>query len=248
MDGVALVTIDRPEVRNALDAATIAQLVDAFEALDADPECRCIVVTGAGDRAFAAGGDIREMAEETAGWLLASDRFARWERLSRVRTPTIAAVRGVALGGGCELAMSCDMIVAADDAVFGQPELRLGIIPGAGGTQRLTRAIGKARAMELILTGRNMSATEADLHGLVTRLVPADEVVHSALDLAAQIAAMPPLAVSAAVEAVRAAEELPLREGLALERRLFYLLFATEDQKEGMHAFLEKRSPRWAGR
>ncbi len=248
IDGVALVTIDRPEVRNALDAATIAQLVDAFEALDADPECRCIVVTGAGDRAFAAGGDIREMAEETAGWLLASDRFARWERLSRVRTPTIAAVRGVALGGGCELAMSCDMIVAADDAVFGQPELRLGIIPGAGGTQRLTRAIGKARAMELILTGRNMSATEADLHGLVTRLVPADEVVHSALDLAAQIAAMPPLAVSAAVEAVRAAEELPLREGLALERRLFYLLFATEDQKEGMHAFLEKRSPRWAGR
>ncbi len=248
IDGVALVTIDRPEVRNALDAATIAQLVDAFEALDADPECRCIVVTGAGERAFAAGGDIREMAEETAGWLLASDRFARWERLSRVRTPTIAAVRGVALGGGCEIAMSCDMLVAADDAVFGQPELRLGIMPGAGGTQRLTRAIGKARAMELILTGRNMTASEADAHGLVTRLVPAADVVQSALDLAAQVAAMPPLAVAAAVEAIRAAQELPLHEGLALERRLFYLLFATEDQKEGMQAFLEKRPPRWVGR
>ena len=248
LDGVALVTIDRPEVRNALDAATIAQLVDAFEALDADPDCRCIVLTGAGDRAFAAGGDIREMAEETAGWLIASDRFAHWERLSRVRTPTIAAVRGVALGGGCELAMACDMIVAAEDAVFGQPELRLGIMPGAGGTQRLTRAIGKAKAMELILTGRPMPAAEAEAHGLVTRLVPAHQVVPAALQLAASISAMPPVAVAAAVEAVRAAEELPLRDGLALERRLFYLLFSTEDQKEGMQAFLEKRPPRWVGR
>ena len=248
LDGVALVTIDRPRVLNALDAATIDQLADAFESLDADPACRCIVLTGAGERAFAAGGDICEMAEETAAGLLASDRFARWERIARVRTPTVAAVRGYALGGGCELAMSCDMIVAADDAAFGQPEVRLGIIPGAGGTQRLTRAIGKAKAMELILTGRNLPATEAEAHGLVSRLVPADQVVPAALDLAAQIAAMPPLAVAAAFEAIDAAEELPLREGLALERRLFYLLFATADQKEGMRAFLEKRPATWQGR
>ncbi|HXQ96398.1 MAG TPA: enoyl-CoA hydratase-related protein [Candidatus Acidoferrales bacterium] len=246
--GVALVTIDRPRVLNALDGATIDQLADAFEALDADPACRCIVLTGAGERAFAAGGDIREMAEESAAGLLASDRFARWERIARVRTPTIAAVRGFALGGGCELAMACDMIVAADDAVFGQPELRLGIIPGAGGTQRLTRALGKAKAMELILTGRNLPAVEAEAHGLVNRLVPADRVVPAALELAAEIAAMPPLAVEAAVEAVRAAQELPLRDGLALERRLFYLLFATEDQREGMRAFLDKRPATWQGR
>ncbi len=248
LEGVALVTIDRPRVLNALDAATIEQLVDAFETLDADPACRCIVLTGAGSRAFAAGGDIREMAQETAAGLLASDRFARWERISRVRTPTIAAVRGYALGGGCELAMSCDMLVAADDAVFGQPELLLGIIPGAGGTQRLTRAIGKAKAMDLILTGRNMPAAEAEAHGLVSRLVPADQVVPAALELAAKVASMPPLAVAAAVEAVRAADELGLRDGLALERRLFYLLFASEDQAEGMRAFLEKRAPAWQGR
>ena len=248
LDGVALVTIDRPRVLNALDAATIDQLADAFESLDADPACRCIVLTGAGERAFAAGGDIREMADESAAGLLASDRFARWERIARVRTPTIAAVRGYALGGGCELAMACDMIVAADDAVFGQPEVRLGIIPGAGGTQRLTRAIGKARAMELILTGRNLPAAEAEVHGLVSRLVPSEQVLPAALDLAERIAAMPPLAVEAAVEAIDAAEELPLREGLAFERRLFYLLFATEDQKEGMRAFLEKRPATWQGR
>ena len=248
LERVALVTIDRPRVLNALDAATIDQLVDAFEALDADPACRCIVLTGAGSRAFAAGGDIREMAQETAAGLLASDRFARWERISRVRTPTIAAVRGYALGGGCELAMSCDMLVAADDAVFGQPELLLGIIPGAGGTQRLTRAIGKARAMELILTGRTMPAAEAEAHGLVSRLVPAEQVVPAALELAVRVASMPPLAVAAAVAAVRAADELGLREGLAMERHLFYLLFASEDQKEGMRAFLEKRAPAWQGR
>ena len=248
LDGVALVTIDRPRVLNALDAATIDQLAGAFESLDADPACRCIVLTGAGERAFAAGGDIREMAEESAAGLLASDRFARWERIARVRTPTIAAVRGYALGGGCELAMACDMIVAADDAVFGQPEVRLGIIPGAGGTQRLTRAIGKARAMELILTGRNLPAAEAEAHGLVSRLVPSEQVLPAALDLAERIAAMPPLAVQAAVEAIDAAEELPLREGLAFERRLFYLLFATEDQTEGMRAFLEKRPATWQGR
>jgi enoyl-CoA hydratase len=248
LDGVALVTIDRPHVRNALDAATIDQLVEAMEQLDADAACRCIVLTGAGERAFAAGGDIREMVEESAPQLLASDRFARWERLGRLHTPTIAAVRGYALGGGCELAMACHMIVAADDAVFGQPEIRLGIIPGAGGTQRLTRALGKTKAMELILTGRTLPAAEAHAYGLVSRLVPATEVLSAALDLAAQIAAMPPLAVRAAIEAIDAAEELPLGEGLAFERHLFYLLFATEDRMEGMRAFLEKRQPVWRRR
>jgi enoyl-CoA hydratase len=248
LPGIALVTIDRPRALNALDGATIDQLAEAFERLDADPACRCIVLTGAGDRAFAAGADIREMAAESAAGLYASDHFARWDRLARVRTPTIAAVRGYALGGGCELAMSCDMIVAADDAVFGQPELRLGVIPGAGGTQRLTRALGKAKAMELVLTGRNLPAVEAEAHGLVSRLVPAEQVVAAALNLATQVAAMPPLAVAAAVEAIRAAEELPLSAGLALERRLFYLLFGSDDQKEGMSAFLEKRRPQWTGR
>jgi enoyl-CoA hydratase len=246
--GVALVTIDRPRVLNALDGATVDQLVVALSGLDADPACRCIVLTGAGERAFAAGADIAEMAGESAAELLASDRFARWERIGQLRTPTIAAVRGYALGGGCELAMTCDMLVAAEDAVFGQPELRLGIIPGAGATQRLTRALGKAKAAELILSGRNLPAAEAAAHGLVSRLVPADQVLAAALALATQVAALPPLAVAAALEAIRAAEELPLRDGLALERRLFYLLFATEDQKEGMRAFLEKRPATWRGR
>ena len=248
IDGVALLTIDRPAVRNALDAATIEELIAALQDLDRDPECRCLVLTGSGDRAFAAGADIREMLPETPVSLTLSDRFGRWDEIARVRTPIIAAVRGYALGGGCELAMACDMIVAAEDAVFGQPEIRLGIIPGAGGTQRLTRALGKALAMEMILTGRNLPATEAAAHGLVSQLVPSEGTLEAALDLAERIAAMPPLAVTAAKEAVNRAQELPLREGVAAERRLFYSLFATDDQKEGMQAFLEKRPARWRGR
>jgi len=248
IDGVALVTLDRHEVLNALDFALIAKLTDALESLDRDPACRAIVITGAGDRAFAAGADIPELAAQTPTTLTVDDHFHRWERIKRVRTPLIAAVRGFALGGGCELAMTCDMIVAGEDAQFGQPEIRLGVMPGAGGTQRLTRAIGKARAMEMILTGRNMGAREAEAHGLVSQVVPAEAALPAALELAARIAAMPPVAVQAAKAAVNRAEELSLEAGLEFERRSFYLLFDTEDQAEGMAAFTEKRAPQWQGR
>jgi enoyl-CoA hydratase len=246
--GVALLTIDRPRVLNAIDDETMRQLVDALERLDADPDCRCIVITGAGERAFAAGADIAEMADETPESLAASGRFERWDRIAAVRTPIVAAVRGYALGGGCELALACDMIVAADDAVFGQPEVKLGVIPGAGGTQRLARALGKARAMELILTGRQLPARDADAHGLISRLVPPERVLPEALELAAVVASMPPLAVQAAAEAIDLAAELPLAAGIQAERRAFHELFASQDQKEGMHAFLEKRRPAWRGK
>ena len=248
LDGVALVVLGRPEVLNALNFALIEVLTDALEALDRDSGCRAIVLTGAGDRAFAAGADIRELAIQSPTSLTVDDQFHRWERIKRIRKPIVAAVRGVALGGGCELAMACDLIVAAEDAQFGQPEIKLGVMPGAGGTQRLTRAIGKARAMELVLTGRSIGAREAEIHGLVTSVVPADETVPRALELAARIAAMPPVAVLAAKAAVNRAEELPLEAGLEFERRSFYLLFDTEDQKEGMAAFTEKRKPSWRGR
>ena len=248
LDGVALVVIDRPQVLNALDFGLIAALTDVLEALDADPDCRAIVITGAGDRAFAAGADIGELAAQTPTTLTVDDHFHRWERIKRIRKPLIAAVRGYALGGGCELAMTCDMIVAGEDAQFGQPEIKLGVMPGAGGTQRLTRAIGKAKAMELVLTGRNLGAREAEAHGLVTSVVPSEETVPAALELAVRIAAMAPVAVLAAKAAVNRAEELSLEAGLEFERRNFYLLFATEDQREGMAAFSEKRKPQWKGR
>src|SRR6187549_737472 len=221
-DGVALVTLDRPEVLNALDYRTLGELADALEELDGDESVRCVVITGAGDRAFAAGADIKEMADATPVTLIAANNFARWERLRRVRNPLIAAVRGFALGGGCELAMACDMVVAADDATFGQPEIKIGIMPGAGGTQRLTRALGKAKAMEMVL--------------------------NEALKLAAAIASMPPLAVRAAKESVNRAYELSLEAGLEFERRNFFMLFASDDQKEGMAAFVDKRKPTWKGR
>jgi enoyl-CoA hydratase len=247
-DGVAVVTLDRPEVLNALDYQTLGELVAALEALDGDESVRCVVITGAGDRAFAAGADIKEMADATPVTLTAANNFARWERLRRVRNPLIAAVRGFALGGGCELAMACDMVVAADDATFGQPEIKIGIIPGAGGTQRLTRALGKAKAMEMILTGANLSGAEAYERGLVSRLAPREEVLNEALKLASEIASMPPLAVRAAKESVNRAYELSLEAGLEFERRNFFMLFASEDQKEGMAAFVEKRQPTWKGR
>ncbi len=247
VDGVALLTLDRPDALNALDFALIAELVDAAESLDRDPACRVIVVTG-DERAFAAGADIRELAVQTPVTLTVDNDFHRWERLKRIRKPMIAAVRGVALGGGFELAMLCDMLVAGDDARFGQPEIKLGVMPGAGGTQRLTRAVGKAKAMELVLTGRMMGAQEAEEHGLVTRLVPSEATVESALDLARSIAAMPPVAVVAAKEAVNRAFELPLEAGLEFERRNFFLLFATDDMREGTTAFTEKRQPEWHGR
>jgi enoyl-CoA hydratase len=245
--GVALVTLHRPEALNALSFDLLDELATVLEALDADPTCRAIVITGAGERAFAAGADIRELAPQTSASLATGRRFATWDRLAAVGLPLIAAVRGFALGGGCELAMTCDMIVAAEDATFGQPEIRLGVMPGGGGTQRLTRAIGKARAMELILTGRTMTAAEADAHGLITMVVPADATVDAALELAGRIAAMPPLAVRAAKAAILDAGEQRLGDGLARERAAFFRLFDTDDQAEGMAAFIEKRSPTWSG-
>lgn len=248
VDGVALVTIDRPAVHNALDFALLRELAAALESLDADPAVRCIVLTGAGERAFAAGADITELATQTPITLTSSDAFAPWDRIDRIGLPMVAAVRGFALGGGCELAMACDLIVAGEDAVFGQPEIRLGVIPGAGGTQRLTRAVGKARAMDLILTGRRMDAREAAACGLVTRVVPAEETLAAATELAGRIASQAPLAVRAAKRAVLRSFELPLGAGLEYERRIFYTLFASEDQREGMAAFRAKRSPQWTGR
>jgi enoyl-CoA hydratase len=246
--GVALVTIDRPEARNALSFALLAELADALEDLDRDGGTRVAVLTGAGERAFAAGADIVELADQTPERLRSERQFETWDRLWAIGIPLIAAVRGYALGGGCELAMSCDLIVAGDDAQFGQPEIRIGVMPGAGGTQRLTRAIGVARAMELILTGRSMPADEALAAGLVTTVVPATETVAAALDLADRIAAMPPLATRAAKRSVLAAAELPMSAGLRAEREAFFDLFATDDQDEGMRAFQEKRPPTWTGR
>jgi enoyl-CoA hydratase len=245
---IALVTIDRPEALNALDAAVLAGLADAFTRLDTDPTCHVIVLTGSGTRAFAAGADIKAMAGASPTTIGPIGGFEHWATLAGVGVPIVAAVRGFALGGGCELALLCDVVVAGDDATFGQPEIKLGVIPGAGGTQRLTRAVGRARAMELVLTGRSIDAREAERLGLVSRVVPAEETLDRALELAGRIAALPPIAVRAAKAAVNAAQELPLSEGLARERQAFFGLFATADQKEGMAAFVEKRSPRWTGR
>jgi enoyl-CoA hydratase len=247
LPGVALVTLDRPAALNALSFDLLDQLVDALETLDRDPACRAIVIVGSGTRAFAAGADIRELEPQTAASLTAGGRFGTWDRLAMIGLPLIAAVRGVALGGGCELAMTCDMVVAAEDATFGQPEILIGVMPGAGGTQRLTRAIGKARAMELILTGRSMGATEALARGLVTRVVPPEATLDVALELAAFVATMPPLAIRAAKASILDASDRPLAEGLARERAAFFGLFDTDDQAEGMAAFTQKRAPVWSG-
>ena len=223
------------------------QLCAVLEELDRDDAVRAIVVTG-NERAFAAGADIGEMSDATAVEMLLSNRIGQWDRVRRVSKPVIAAVNGWCLGGGCELAMTLDLVVAGEGAKFGQPEINIGVIPGAGGTQRLTRAIGKARAMEMVLTGEPMGATEAHDRGLVARVVPDELVVEDAMALAAQIATKSPIALRLAKEAVNAAYEMSLTDALAHERRLFYLLFATEDQKEGMAAFLEKRTPDFRGR
>jgi len=248
LNGVALLVIDRPQVLNALDSATREELVAALQKLDAEDACRCIVITGAGERAFAAGADISEMASLDAETARSSGRFERWDQVAGVSTPTIAAVRGLALGGGCELAMACDIIIASDDAQFGQPEVRIGIMPGAGATQRLTHAVGKSRAMAMILGGRRLGAADAATLGLVAEVVPADRMLVTALELAVDIAAAAPLAVRAAKIAVDAAYEHPLADGIAAERAAFTDLFDTEDQAEGMSAFLEKRQPQWRGR
>jgi enoyl-CoA hydratase len=247
-DGVAVVVLDRPAVLNALSFSLLAELADTLEALDTEPAVRCVVLTGAGDRAFAAGADIKELAGQSPESLTAGGGFDAWDRIDAIGLPIVAAVRGFALGGGCELAMACDIVVAGDDAVFGQPEIRIGVMPGAGGTQRLTRAAGKAKAMELVLTGRQIDAWEAHAIGIVSRVVPAEATLREATAIARQIADGPSQAIRAAKRAVRAAAELPLRSGLATERRAFFDLFATEDQTEGMAAFTEKRAPRWSGR
>ena len=245
---VALLTLDRPEALNALSFALVAELGGLLAVLDEDPACRAIVITGAGEKAFAAGADIRELAGQSPRDLRDTDPGGALDGIGYLETPVIAAVRGWALGGGCELAMACDMVVAGENAQFGQPEVRIGVIPGAGGTQRLARAIGKARAMELILTGRRFGAKEAEAWGLVSMVVPSAETVDRALELAGRIAAQPPLAVAAAKAAVVAAQTLPLPQGLRFERERFEALFETEDQREGMVAFLEKRPPAWTGR
>lgn len=246
-DGYAVITLNRPAVLNALNQATMDELVAALEAMERDGAVRCVVLTGAG-RAFAAGADIKEMAGITAPQMLAGYRFQQWERIRKVSVPLIAAVNGVALGGGCELAMLCDLIVASETAQFGQPEVNLGIIPGAGGTQRLTRAIGKARAMEMVLTGRPITARQAEALGLVTKVVPAEALLEEAVALAREIAAKPPVAVRLAKDAILKAFDTTLEGGLDYERKAFYLLFATEDRTEGMTAFLEKRKPVFRGR
>jgi enoyl-CoA hydratase len=244
---VALLRFNRPKQLNALNGQVMDELCSVLEALDRDDAIRVMVVTG-NERAFAAGADIGEMATATPVEMLRGNRIAQWDRVRRIGKPVIAAVAGWCLGGGCELAMALDVIVAAESARFGQPEINLGVIPGAGGTQRLTRAIGKSTAMEMILTGDPIDAREAHRLGLVSRVVPDELLVEDALALAAKIATKSPLALRMAKEAVNAAFEMSLTDALAHERRLFYLLFASEDQKEGMAAFLEKRPPEFTGR
>jgi len=247
---VTLVTLNRPQALNALNSTVLEELIAAFAAFEADPSQRCAVLTGAGEKAFAAGADIKEMADKPAAEFFAEDFFARWTShfVKATRKPWIAAVNGFALGGGCEVAMMADFIIAADTARFGQPEIKLGVVPGMGGSQRLTRAVGKAKAMDLCLTGRMMDAAEAERAGLVARVVPLADLMDEAMKAAAAIAAMPPLAAIANKELVNAAFETTLDQGIVLERRVFHVLAATEDKAEGMAAFVEKRPAVWKGR
>jgi enoyl-CoA hydratase len=243
---VATVQLNRPKVLNALNLQTMVELVEALEELDSAADVRCIVIHGS-DRVFAAGADITEMADATAVDMLLRDQFTRWDRIRRVKTPIIAAVSGVALGGGCELTMICDMIVASETARFGQPEINIGVMPGAGGTQRLTRAVGKAIAMEMVLTGRMITAEEARDAGLINRVVPVEFYLESALKLAREVASRPPIATKLAKESVLKSFDTTINDGLEFERKNFYLLFATSDMREGMAAFLEKRRAEWKG-
>lgn len=242
-----LVRINNPKALNALNKILVSEVMDALSAFDADPAVGAIVLTG-NERAFAAGADIKEMMDFDAAGILAADHIAPFDRILAIRKPVIAAVSGWCLGGGNELAMSCDMIVASESAAFGQPEINLGVIPGAGGTQRLTRAVGKALAMEMVLNARSISAAEAAHFGLVNRVVPVERYLEEALELANQIAERAGVAVRVGKEMVNQAFEGPLEDGIRQERRAFYGLFDTEDQKEGMQAFAEKRKPAWKGR
>jgi enoyl-CoA hydratase len=244
---VAIVRLNRPKVLNALNSEVMCEMVTRMGALDGDPEVGCFVITGS-ERAFAAGADIKELASKSYMDMVHEDFFAPWDKFTAIRTPKIAAVSGYALGGGCELAMMCDLIYAADTAKFGQPEIKLGLIPGMGGTQRLTKLVGKAKAMDLILTGRMMDAAEAERAGLVARVFPADELMTETLAAAAMMAGYGRTAVFAAREAIERAQESSLREGLLFERRTYYALWATQDAQEGMRAFMEKREPAFVGR
>jgi enoyl-CoA hydratase len=239
---VGIIRFNRPQALNALNAALVVELNEAVAAFEADDNIGCILVTGS-DKAFAAGADIKEMANKSYMDVLLGDFAADQDAIARARKPTVAAVAGFALGGGCEMAMQCDLIIAADTAKFGQPEIKLGVIPGIGGTQRLTRAVGKAKAMDLVLTGRMMDAAEAERAGLVARVVPAASLMEEAMKVAETIAGMGLPSVYAAKESVNRAFETTLAEGIRFERRVFHALFATEDQKEGMAAFIEKRKP-----
>jgi enoyl-CoA hydratase len=243
---VGLVRLNRPKALNALSFALLHELMDALAAFDSDDAIGAMLIAGS-DRVFAAGADVKEMAAESPVSMLVRDNIAEFDRLRLIKKPVIAAVSGFALGGGCELAMACDMIVASETARFGQPEINLGVIPGAGGTQRLARTVGKALAMEMVLNNRTLNAAEALQYGLVNYVLPVERYLDEALNLAAEIAARPPVAVRLAKEAVNQAFETPLNQGLAAERRAFYFLFSTEDQKEGMSAFIEKRKPEWKG-
>lgn len=245
-EGVGLVRLNRPQALNALNRQLLIEAFDALEAFDRDDSIGCMILTGS-DKAFAAGADIKSMVEQDAVAMM-DDDFTDWSQLSRLTKPVIAAVSGWALGGGCEIAMMCDMIIASETAKFGQPEITIGIIPGAGGTQRLTRAVGKAVAMEVMLGSRNLTAQEALTYGLVNHVHPVENYLDEAIKLAGKVATMPRVAVRLIKDAVNQAEELPLSAGLAYEKRSFYLAFTTEDKTEGMTAFVEKRPPQWKHR
>lgn len=244
---IALIELNRPKELNALNPQLMGELRDALQELDRDEATRVIILTG-NERAFAAGADIKQMSDRSAIDMLLQDQFTTWDQVKKTKKPLIAAVAGFALGGGCELAMTCDMIIAAETAVFGQPEIKIGVLPGAGGTQRLTKALGKVKAMEMVLTGKFISATEAERLGLVNRVVPVELYLEEAYKLAAEIAQLSPVAVRLAKEAVLRSFETSLEEGLQFERKNFYLAFASEDQKEGMQAFIQKRKPEFKGR
>jgi enoyl-CoA hydratase len=246
-EAVTLVTLNRPQALNALNNQVLSELISAFAAYDADPSQRCLVLTGS-EKAFAAGADIKEMQSQDFADMYSANFFGGWEQVTATRKPWLAAVAGFALGGGCEVAMMADFIIAADTAKFGQPEIKLGVTPGMGGSQRLTLAVGKAKAMEMCLTGRMMDAAEAERSGLVVMVVPAADLMDEAMKIAAAIAAMAPLAAIATKEMINAAFEMPLAQGIRFERRLFHGLFGTDDQKEGMTAFVEKRPGNWTGR
>jgi enoyl-CoA hydratase len=247
---VTLITLNRPKSLNALNSGVLEELISAFAAYEADPAQLCAVLTGSGEKAFAAGADIKEMADKAATDFYTNDFFSRWTShlVKTTRKPWIAAVNGFALGGGCELAMMADFIIASDNAKFGQPEIKLGVAPGMGGSQRLTRAVGKAKAMEMCLTGRMMDAAEAERSGLVARVVPLADLIEDAMKTAAVIAGMAPVAVIANKEMVNAAFETGLDQGIVFERRLFQILTGTEDRAEGMAAFIEKRPGVWQGK